>query len=335
MIGIPYLAPLLHTPDGVRLSCFLLPQTRECLVSGYTSGPVPDERVVLTPAAAEARATVIVFHGNSAQNWEDMQTPKDLFEMRCNVFLLSYRGWHVGRDTKREGYVVRAVLENLRLRAGAAGLRIDAQTALDYILSQPYLAATPIVVYGHSLGGGVAIDLASRNPTKIAAIIVSNTFTSIPDIVRRWPHIGMFAFVCHQKWPSAQRLESVPPTTPILMLSGRRDEIIAPELMDQLWAAARKRGRLRRSGVALCGGCNSGRNVDELEVHPEGDLFVEIETGTHNDTPVDPAYWDAVRQFICGLPMQKVVHIPDPGPDMSVDDTRWRYVNQDIEVICL
>lgn len=58
-------------------------------------------------------------------------------------------------------------------------MRIDAQTALDHILAHPQLKKTPIVLYGQSIGGAVAIDLAGRNPDRIAAVIVENTFLSL------------------------------------------------------------------------------------------------------------------------------------------------------------
>ena len=65
------------------------------------------------------------------------------------------------------------------------GLRIDAQTGLDYLTTHPTFKNTPIVrrkfiarimlnhlshfqiLYGQSIGGAVSIDLASRNPDKV------------------------------------------------------------------------------------------------------------------------------------------------------------------------
>lgn len=46
----------------------------------------------LTLAASDADATIIVFHGNAAHNWEDMESAEDFFNMKCNVLLASYRG---------------------------------------------------------------------------------------------------------------------------------------------------------------------------------------------------------------------------------------------------
>ncbi|GLB40759.1 putative alpha beta-hydrolase [Lyophyllum shimeji] len=350
MLGIPYMAPLLRTPDGIDLSCYLLPQTRETLADTYhaPNRPIEDARVALTPAASDARATVVVFHGNSAHHWEDMVSARDLFEMKCNVFLLSYRGYSLSGGTPSE-----------------KGLRIDAQTALDYILNQPYLRQAPIILYGHSLGGAVAIDLASRNPSKvspqsiplppspdktvfsirvpgppkISGLIVSNTFTSIPDIVRRWPYVGLFSFVCHQRWRSRAKMPCIPAKTPILMLSGRKDEVIPPELMDRLWAAAQKRGTKRRGVVRRC--VDAAKTEDTTEVGHVDDTFITIEEGTHNDTPDFPEYWAAIRAYI-----QRTTHraedrpppletdpVPPPPPAQGVVDTRWRYVDRKLVVI--
>lgn len=139
------------------------------------------------------------------------------------------------------------------------------------------------ILYGHSLGGGVAIDLASRNPSRIAAIIVSNTFTSIPDIVRTWPIIGPFSFICSQKWRSKDKLRLIPTRTPILMISGRQDEIIPAKLMDQLWQAAQKRGTRRNPLIRWPMLCRAKDDSEPaLEVLPEHDEFVAVENESHS-----------------------------------------------------
>lgn len=97
--GIPYMAPLIRTPDEVDLSCYFLPQTEGSLAGTLALSArqsrhgIEDVRVDLTPAVQRAQATVIVFHGNAAHHWEDMQSAKDFFNMKCNVMLASYRGY--------------------------------------------------------------------------------------------------------------------------------------------------------------------------------------------------------------------------------------------------
>ncbi|KAJ7767295.1 purine nucleoside permease-domain-containing protein [Mycena metata] len=121
-------------------------------------------------------------------------------------------------------------------------LRLDAQAALDHVKADAELSSLPTILFGTSLGGAVAIDLASRNPSAIAALIVENTFLSLPRVVRDWPIIGLFSFLCFQRWNSAVKLPRIPPTVPILMLSGTQDEVVPRKHMQALWLIAQKRG---------------------------------------------------------------------------------------------
>lgn len=55
------------------------------------------------------------------------------------------------------------------------------------------------------------------------------------------PFLSPFAFLCHQKWESANKLPKIPVTTPILMLSGLQDEVVPAEHMRGLWEIAKRR----------------------------------------------------------------------------------------------
>ncbi|KAG5727726.1 Protein bem46 [Termitomyces sp. T112] len=324
MPRVPYMAPLLKTPDGIDLACYLFPQTRTSLTSSnedinINANEIVDERVELTEAAAEARATVIVCHGNAMHNYQCFVTACKLHEMKCNVFLLSYRGYGFSGGKPTE-----------------AGLRIDAQTALDYILSQPYLAHVPIIVCGHSLGGGVAIDLASRNPSHVAAVMVSNTFTSIPDIVRTWPIIGPLSFICTQEWRSIDKLRLIPTTTPILMVSGRRDDVVPVQLMDKLWQAAQKRGIPRKSWFRWSVPWSAPDDTETAsDVLPEHDKFVMMKHGTHDSTLDSRIYFDAMKGFVeaVGVQTQNRPHPAQADAANRIPDRRWRYQYPNVIII--
>ncbi len=126
------------------------------------------------------------------------------------------------------------------------GLRIDAQTGLDYIRQRAETRNTKIVVYGQSLGGAVSIQLVANNQGTgdIAGLILENTFTSIRKLIPRYVCItcldyifggltGNSAFpparylvrLCHQYWPSEDILPTIK-DVPILFLSGLKDEIV-------------------------------------------------------------------------------------------------------------
>ena len=65
-----------------------------------------------------------------------------------------------------------------------SGLYLDAEAAMDFLLNRQDIDHDKIIIYGRSLGGAVAIDLATNDgyAEHIFALIVENTFTSIPDI---------------------------------------------------------------------------------------------------------------------------------------------------------
>ncbi|KAG5646371.1 hypothetical protein DXG03_003694 [Asterophora parasitica] len=128
------------------------------------------------------------------------------------------------------------------------------------------------ILYGQSIGGAVSIDLASRNPSKIKALILENTFTSLPSLIpHALPVLGPFSFLCHQKWDSASKVPLIPATTPILMLSGAKDEIVPKEHMRALWEIVARRGEKQTAG---------GR---EYKVGLERAKFMEFEDGGHSE----------------------------------------------------
>ncbi|KAF8154778.1 Alpha/Beta hydrolase protein [Crassisporium funariophilum] len=274
--GVAYEDLELKTSDNIILKCYLIPQQ---LRHDTPPGTTVDEFIA-------SRPTVIMFHGNAGNLGHRLPLASVFWhKMRCNVLMLCYRGYGLSEGSPSE-----------------KGLRIDAQTALDYITSNPILKQTPIILYGQSIGGAVAIDLASRNPQKIEALVIENTFTSLPNLVpHTLPALGRFTFLCHQKWDSISKIPLIPATTPILLLSGARDQVIPKEHMRTLWEAVAKRGEKRKS------------NGSEYKAGLERAKYMEFQYGGHNDTCEQKGYWSAVADFIASLadtPQEK----PSSGP---------------------
>ena len=67
-----------------------------------------------------------------------------------------------------------------------SGLYRDAAAGVDYLLSRKDIDHNKLVVFGRSLGGAVAIQLAASPlySNKIHSLLVENTFTTLPDIAR-------------------------------------------------------------------------------------------------------------------------------------------------------
>ncbi|KJA22504.1 hypothetical protein HYPSUDRAFT_40881 [Hypholoma sublateritium FD-334 SS-4] len=268
---LPYENLELKTPDEVVLRCYLLPQRKD---AGAGEAFLDIPAAMSEDEFIASRPTVIMFHGNGGNLGHRIPLAGIFFKrMRCNVLMMCYRGYGHSEGSPSE-----------------KGLRIDAQTGLDYLTTHPILKQTNIILYGQSIGGAVAIDLASRNASKITALILENTFTSLPSLVpHALPALGPLAFLCHQKWDSAAKIPLIPPTTPVLMLSGARDDLVPREHMRALWEAVARRGEKRTAGGV------------EYKVGLERARYVEFEGGGHNDTCTQPGYWSAVSDFIASL----------------------------------
>lgn len=140
-------------------------------------------------------------------------------------FFLSYRGYGLSAGSPTE-----------------AGLRLDAQAALDHALSRADVDPRRVGVFGRSLGGAVALALAAANPDHVAATIVENTFLSIEDLVPSLlPFLGPFIgpgrpsnFLLRNRWPNAAAARALRGSR-VLLLSSQCDEMLPPAHMAALW----------------------------------------------------------------------------------------------------
>lgn len=110
---------------------------------------------------------------------------------------------------------------------------------------------------------------------QIEALILENTFTNLPRLVpKALPLLGPLSFLCHQKWDSASKIPLIPRSTPILMLSGVRDEVVPREHMQELWQIVSRRQGTKSSGT--------GNKSDITEVGNGKSRFLEFEGGHHS-----------------------------------------------------
>jgi alpha-beta hydrolase superfamily lysophospholipase len=92
-------------------------------------------------------------------------------------------------------------------------------------------------VYGHSLGGAVAIEVARNNPA-VAGLILEATFTSIRDMAHQyaWGWLPI-DWVLTQRFDSLEKIADV--KAPTLFIHGRADRFVPPTMSEQLFAAAK------------------------------------------------------------------------------------------------
>jgi alpha-beta hydrolase superfamily lysophospholipase len=99
-------------------------------------------------------------------------------------------------------------------------------------------------IYGHSLGGAIAIDLAARlDPDLGAGLITEATFTSVPDVVAAsrygWAPVG---FLITQRFETVEKMRRV--RLPKLIMHGTADRVVPHTMADRLFEAATEPRRL-------------------------------------------------------------------------------------------
>lgn len=235
--------------------------------------------------------TVLMFHGNAGNIGHRIPIAKILQEVvGCNVLMVEYRGYGLSTGVPDE-----------------AGLKIDAQTGLDYIRQRAETRDSKIIVYGQSLGGAVAINLVAQNQDSgvIAGLILENTFLSIrklipsyvddesfflkwsklTDCCRVFPPARYLARLCHQYWLSEEALPKIT-EVPILFMSGLKDEIVP--YVTQLVSCIYRTNKYSPSNMTqLFAVCNSKRKI-----------WRTLPNGGHNDSVAEPGYFEHILSFI-------------------------------------
>ena len=161
------------------------------------------------------RAVLVYFHGNGGSLWHRQDRARRLTGDGRGLLLVSYRGYSGSTGAPSE-----------------EGLRLDAQAAYGFV-AQRYEPAR-IVLYGESLGTGVAVRLAAERA--VGGLILDAPFTSAVDVARRHYWFLPVDWLMRDQFRSLDRIGGL--KSPILVLHGDRDGIIPVELGEQLYAAA-------------------------------------------------------------------------------------------------
>lgn len=167
---------------------------------------------------ANAKYTLLLCHGNAGNISTRLEKIALLHEAGVNVFIFDYRGY--GRSQGRPS---------------ESGIYLDARSAYDYLVEERKIAPESVIIYGESLGGAVAVDLAAQ--VKNAGLISESTFSRAQDMARRfYPFLP--AFIFSVKFDSLSKIKNV--ASPKLFIHSREDEIIPLGLAKKLYAAAKE-----------------------------------------------------------------------------------------------
>jgi fermentation-respiration switch protein FrsA (DUF1100 family) len=176
----------------------------------------------LTPAGmprtdASTRPTLLYFYGNAMCLRHSMDTLDQFRRLGANVLIPDYVGFGMSGGAP-----------------GEIGCRETADAALSYLETRPDIDRSKIVASGWSLGGAVAIDLASRR--RVAGLATFSTFTRMVDVARQMFPFLPSSLLLRHRFESLSKIASI--DCPILIGHGRVDRTIPFAMADRLaWAA--------------------------------------------------------------------------------------------------
>ncbi len=166
----------------------------------------------------EPRAVVLYLHGNSGNVTHRADVLRTLHdEVGVSVFIFDYRGY--GRSAGKPS---------------EEGILADARSARAWLARREGIAQEEIVLLGHALGSGVAVDLAARDGAK--ALVLESAFTSVPDVAESYfPRLPV-KLVARTELDSLHKIRRY--RGPLLMSHGDADTIVPYRLGRRLYAAA-------------------------------------------------------------------------------------------------
>lgn len=172
------------------------------------------------PAASPATSlTVIVFNGNGGNRAYRAPLAAAFARRGIRTLLFDYRGYGGSSGTPTED-----------------GLALDAQAALDYLISRPGVDSGQLVYFGESLGGSVAVRLAVDRPPR--ALVLRSPFASLADVARHHYPFLPVRWLLRERHETARLIQRV--SAPTLVITSDDDSIVPVSQTRQVYEAARE-----------------------------------------------------------------------------------------------
>jgi uncharacterized protein len=196
--------------------------------------------------------TILYLHGNDRNLSNNLEHTQRLHNMGYNVLVADYRGYGKssgGKPSEKKVYE-------------------DAEAVWQYLFRQRGVYPRQTFIYGHSLGGAIAINLAVHHP-EAAGLIAESTFTSMRAMGEKEYAFLPVGWLLNQRFESLQKIPDL--KIPLLLIHGTWDKRVPVDMARQLYAAA-----------------------------PEPKTLVLIEGGEHNNSGAIGwvEYRDALSAFV-------------------------------------
>ena len=148
--------------------------------------------------------TILFFHGNAGTLENRIHKINHFEDININFLIIAWRGFsgNLGKPTEK-------------------GLYDDARSAISWLENQGIMKKD-IVIYGESLGTGIATEIAQNN--NFAGIILESPFTSMVDAAKNKYPIFPIRLLLKDKFESNKKIKNI--KSPILIMHGEVDKIV-------------------------------------------------------------------------------------------------------------
>jgi fermentation-respiration switch protein FrsA (DUF1100 family) len=160
--------------------------------------------------------TILIFHGNAGNLFNRVYKLNELNKLDVNILLISWRGFsgNKGKPTEKNLYH-------------------DAEEAVKWLNNRGAISKN-IILYGESLGTGVATELGTSNA--FGGIILESPFTSIANAAKiYYPYLPV-NIILKDRYDSIGKIKNI--TTPILIMHGKKDNIVPQKMGLELYEKA-------------------------------------------------------------------------------------------------
>jgi fermentation-respiration switch protein FrsA (DUF1100 family) len=161
-----------------------------------------------------ARGAVLYCPGNAGNLQTRAEAVRDLWAgLGESVLIFDYPGYGRSEGTPNEAACYEA-----------------ADAAYDWLVREAKVPAERLLLYGESLGGGVAVNVASRRPH--AALVLVRTFTSVPDVADYQMPLFPGYWLMNNRFDSISKIGQC--KQPVFIAHGDQDQLIPVRQAEQL-----------------------------------------------------------------------------------------------------
>ena len=183
--------------------------------------------------AEDAKLTVLFCHGNGGNMFHRLDSINIFYNLGLNCFIFDYRGYG-----SSEG------------KPGEEGTYLDVMAAYKWLTEEKKVSPADIIIFGKSLGGSIAAQLAGK--VEARALIIESTFTSYVDIGRKFYPYMPVRWFARFSYKTIDYIKDV--LCPVMIIHSRSDEIVSFEFGLELYEAANE----PKEFVEILGGHNDG-----------------------------------------------------------------------------